>query len=111
MNLLYFILSFVLSFILTVLYYLYLRYTDLIIYYKSIPLFFKHIYYNNYDFFLIFDVFNRYSNELIIFKINDDAIINIIDNKQLLELVSHFVDNSFNKVFITLINILNICLS
>lgn len=112
MNLVYFIVSFILSLILTSLYYLYLRYIlDLIIYYRSIPLFFKHIYHNNQDFFFIFDIFNRYNSELILFKINDDAIINIIDNKQLLELGSHFIDNSFNKVFITLINILNICLS
>lgn len=111
MHILYLFFSFIFTLISIVLYFLYLKYLDLIIYYKYLPLVFKCFYYNQNIFFIIFDIFNRYEDIILILKINDDSIINIINNKQLSELVSYFIDNSFNKVFVTLIKILNICVS
>ncbi|BCL65677.1 hypothetical protein IOLA_045 [uncultured bacterium] len=111
MHILYLFSSFIITLISIILYFLYLKYLDLIIYYKYFPFIFKYFYYNQNIFFIIFDIFNRYEDIMLILKINDDSIINIINNKQLSELVSYFIDNSFNKVFVTLIKILNICVS
>lgn len=111
MNFIYVIFSFILSLLLIIIYYFFLVYLDLIFYLKSMSIVFKQVYYDNFNCFLIIDIFDKYNNIISVLKINDDSIINIINNKQLSELVSYFIDNSFNKVFVTLIKILNLCVS
>lgn len=105
----YLLFSFLIFITLIFIYFFYLKYCYLIFGYKDILLFLKFISFKFFSYFFVFDIFRRYENIFSIFKLDENSIINLLDDKQVIELISYFANNSFKKVFMILINILNTC--